>query len=85
MPQLYSDSTEKEIRARFIQKCSNLIASGRASYKDICDRIQIPTTSFNQVKSGMAMPTVKMLYNLQVVFKVPAEGIIIPGSVQGKC
>lgn len=77
MPQLYNDQTEKEIRGRFIQKCDDLIAAGRAStYKDICERIDISTASFNQVKSGKGMPTIKMLYNLQAVYKLSCEEVL---------
>lgn len=77
MPHLYTDQTEAEIRARFIQKFEDIIAAGRAaSYKEICDNIDISNASFNQVKSGKGMPTLKMLYNLEVVYKVPVESVV---------
>ena len=77
MPQLYTDQTETEISNRFIQKCDALISSGLAdTYKEVCDRIEISAASFNHIKAGRSLLTIKMLYNLQIVYKVPVESII---------
>jgi len=77
MPDLYTAHTEEEIRARFVQKCNELISHGLAdTYKEICENTQIPIAAFNQVKSKGAMPTFKMIYNLQAVYKVSAESIL---------
>jgi len=77
MAQLYNENNKPEIRSRFIAKCDALIQEGKAnSYADLCSNINISPASFNQVKSGPAMPTVEMLYNLQAAYKVSIESIL---------
>ncbi|WP_026463526.1 hypothetical protein [Adhaeribacter aquaticus] len=77
MPQLYNDDIENQIRTRFIQKCDDLISTGRVdSYAELCRSIEISPASFNQVKTGVTKPTLQMLYNLQSVYKVSVESIL---------
>ena len=77
MPDLYTAHTEEEIRARFVQKCNELISHGQAdTYKEICENIQISPAAFSQVKNKGGVPTLKMIYNLQAFYKVPAESIL---------
>jgi len=76
MAHLFNETTESEIRARFIKKFDDLIKYDKArSYREICLKIEITAQDFNQIKSGLAMPSYKMLYNLQVTYKIPIEEI----------
>ncbi|WP_026461483.1 hypothetical protein [Adhaeribacter aquaticus] len=77
MPQLYNDDIENQIRSRFIKKLDELIATGRAdSYVDICDNLKIFKSALTQIKLGKTKPTLRMLYNLQVVYGIMVEDIL---------
>jgi len=77
MPNLYTSQTQEDIRLRFINKFDELIENELAeSYKQICINIEITPESFNQIRNKKGLPTLKMLYNLQLVYNVPVESIL---------
>jgi len=83
MPNLYTTQTKEDIRHRFINKFDELIENELAeSYKEICKNLEITLESFNLLRNKGGVPTLKMLYNLQLVYNVPVDSILFERSHQ---